>query len=182
MLCESESPLCGVAGLAAALPGREEQIGQLRMLLAPAGLSTIADNRLGTPLDSSLDTSPDTSLMLDTPPALFLSGPPSSGKSRVVSGLLECVAPSRTAMVDCVECHTPRLLFERALNGLAKCSPLMKNDFNSYARCDSLADFVRLLITLLDSDQERGTRYLVLNLHLKFNLKFNLTFKLFQGF
>ncbi|KAF8977145.1 Origin recognition complex subunit 5 [Entomortierella lignicola] len=54
-----------------------------------------------------------------TPPALFINGSSSLGKTVVVktilSTLLEEKSPSRYAFLDCVECHTPRLIFEHAI-------------------------------------------------------------------
>ncbi|KAG0016340.1 Origin recognition complex subunit 5 [Entomortierella chlamydospora] len=54
-----------------------------------------------------------------TPPALFINGNSSLGKTAVVKTILSTVLgdahPSRYAFLDCVECHTPRLIFEHAI-------------------------------------------------------------------
>ncbi|KAF9584368.1 Origin recognition complex subunit 5 [Lunasporangiospora selenospora] len=55
-----------------------------------------------------------------TPPSLFVNGNSSLGKSTVVKAVfsrtLGGVSPSRYAFLDCVECHTPRLIFEHAIH------------------------------------------------------------------
>ncbi|KAF9355582.1 Origin recognition complex subunit 5 [Mortierella sp. AD094] len=54
-----------------------------------------------------------------TPPALFINGNSSLGKTAVVKTILSTILgdarPSRYAFLDCVECHTPRLIFEHAV-------------------------------------------------------------------
>ncbi|KAF9205289.1 Origin recognition complex subunit 5 [Haplosporangium sp. Z 27] len=54
-----------------------------------------------------------------TPPALFINGSSSLGKTVVVKTILSTLlgekSPSRYAFLDCVECHTPRLIFEHAI-------------------------------------------------------------------
>ncbi|KAF9944514.1 Origin recognition complex subunit 5, partial [Modicella reniformis] len=54
-----------------------------------------------------------------TPPALFINGNSSLGKTAVVKAILSTVLgdrnPSRYAFLDCVECHTSRLIFEHAV-------------------------------------------------------------------
>ncbi|KAF9895888.1 hypothetical protein BX616_008619, partial [Lobosporangium transversale] len=54
-----------------------------------------------------------------TPPALFINGNSSLGKTSVVKAILSTVlgdtSPSHYAFLDCIECHTPRLIFEHAI-------------------------------------------------------------------
>ena len=71
------------------------------------------------------------------------------------------------ALVSCVECHTPRILFETILNRLAGVVPSSDNDYQSYTRCDrceyglrhqcssprSLADFVMHVGALMEERQ-----------------------------
>ena len=40
------------------------------------------------------------------------------------------------ALVSCVECHSPRILFETILNRLAGVVPSSSNGYQSYTRCD----------------------------------------------
>ncbi|KAG0050192.1 Origin recognition complex subunit 5 [Gryganskiella cystojenkinii] len=54
-----------------------------------------------------------------TPPSLLVNGNSSVGKTAVIKTIFSTVlgnkGPSRYAFLDCVECHTPRLLFEHAI-------------------------------------------------------------------
>ncbi|KAI8357215.1 origin recognition complex subunit 5 C-terminus-domain-containing protein [Mortierella sp. GBAus27b] len=54
-----------------------------------------------------------------TPSAIFINGNSSLGKTAVIKTILTTVlgsqSPSRYAFLDCVECHTPRLIFEHAI-------------------------------------------------------------------
>ncbi|KAG9323662.1 hypothetical protein KVV02_002958 [Mortierella alpina] len=54
-----------------------------------------------------------------TPPAMLINGNSSLGKTAVVKSILSTMlghtTPSRYAFLDCVECHTPRLIFEHAI-------------------------------------------------------------------
>ncbi|GJJ68523.1 origin recognition complex subunit 5 [Entomortierella parvispora] len=54
-----------------------------------------------------------------TPPSLLVNGNSSVGKTAVVKNILATTlghhSPSRYAFIDCVECHTPRLIFEHAI-------------------------------------------------------------------
>ncbi|KAF9408711.1 Origin recognition complex subunit 5, partial [Podila epigama] len=63
-----------------------------------------------------------------TPPSLLINGNSSSGKTAVVKAVLNTVlatkSPSRYAFLDCVECHTPRLLFEHAIYQFRNPPPL----------------------------------------------------------
>ncbi|KAI9238731.1 hypothetical protein MVEG_05225 [Podila verticillata NRRL 6337] len=56
---------------------------------------------------------------VSTPPSLLINGNASLGKTAVVKAVLSTVlagkSPSRYAFLDCVECHTPRLIFEHAI-------------------------------------------------------------------
>ncbi|KAF9283410.1 Origin recognition complex subunit 5 [Mortierella alpina] len=54
-----------------------------------------------------------------SPPAMLINGNSSLGKTAVVKSILSTtmghMTPSRYAFLDCVECHTPRLIFEHAI-------------------------------------------------------------------
>ncbi|KAG0079175.1 Origin recognition complex subunit 5, partial [Podila epicladia] len=56
---------------------------------------------------------------VSTPPSLLINGNSSLGKTAVVKAVLSTTlagkSPSRYAFLDCVECHTPRLIFEHAI-------------------------------------------------------------------
>ncbi|RUP46607.1 hypothetical protein BC936DRAFT_146738 [Jimgerdemannia flammicorona] len=98
-------------------PGRSQQIQTLL-------------NLMGKPTDPTV-------------PALFVYGHTSSGKTSVLRSLFTAaLLPHRFAFINCVECHTPRLVFEHTLNQLTGTVPSHANGYRGFAKCDSLADFV----------------------------------------
>lgn len=65
------------------------------------------------------------------------------------------VAGRPFAMVNCVECYTTRVLYERVLNALAGHVVGPDNEYGSYAACAKLSVFVRRLAELY-ADLESG--------------------------
>ncbi|KAG8441950.1 hypothetical protein GDO86_010942 [Hymenochirus boettgeri] len=96
-------------------------------------------------------------------PSIFVYGHTGTGKTYVLETLLRKLElPS--AFVNCVECCTPRLLFEQILDQLHQHCPAPENEFSSYERCDSLNDFVRLFTRgILKQSLEKETFYIVLD-------------------
>ena len=80
---------------------------------------------------------------------MFIYGPPSTGKTAVVKKLLKDFpeAPNRilASFVDCVECFTPRLLFQHAMDGLCCHKPDARNNFTSFKRIDTVQQLVRTI-------------------------------------
>ncbi|KAL1917229.1 uncharacterized protein VTP21DRAFT_4885 [Calcarisporiella thermophila] len=115
-------------------PGRSKQIETLHRLL-------------GEPSDV-------------TPPAIFIYGHSSSGKTTVLKHLLARSLPrNQFAFINCIERHTPRLIYEHALNQLTGTQPRHENDYCGYTRCEYFDDFVRFLKDACGDGVE--TRYLV---------------------
>ncbi|KAL4208610.1 origin recognition complex, subunit 5 [Rhizopus microsporus] len=83
------------------------------------------------------------------PQSVFIYGPPSTGKTAVVKKLLKDFpeAPNRilASFVDCVECFTPRLLFQHAMDGLCCHKPDARNNFTSFKRIDTVQQLVRTI-------------------------------------
>jgi len=95
-------------------------------------------------------------------PALYVYGRSATGKTAVVTALLAALAARggvAFAHVDCIECFTPRLLFERALDQLTGTVPQARTDWTTFARCDAPADFFRHLRRLEATPPV--TRYIV---------------------
>ncbi|KAJ2827139.1 hypothetical protein IWW50_002032 [Coemansia erecta] len=130
-----------MSDLCAKFPGREEQIGQLQRLL-------------GEPSDP-------------TPACIFVYGPSATGKTAVLRALFnEYDAPGRHhAYINAVECSTPRLLFERALNAWAGHVPTLEGRFANFARCESAVDFVNSVRELQHTQHgwTDATRYVVVD-------------------
>ncbi|XP_053322467.1 origin recognition complex subunit 5 [Spea bombifrons] len=96
-------------------------------------------------------------------PSIFIYGHTGTGKTYILETLLSTLElPS--AVINCIECFSPRLLFEEILNKLHNHCPAPENDFSSYERCDSLNDFVRLFKKAISCQGlEKETVYIVLD-------------------
>ncbi|ELT87755.1 hypothetical protein CAPTEDRAFT_162477 [Capitella teleta] len=94
-----------------------------------------------------------------TAPCVFVYGHSATGKTLVLRSLLQKLTH---IFVNCVECYSARLLFQRVLNELSGHVPSAANDFTSYSRCDNTNDFVRILKHLMQQKRLAGTLYLVL--------------------
>ncbi|KAJ2961192.1 hypothetical protein NQZ79_g3495 [Umbelopsis isabellina] len=126
-------------------PGRSEQIDTLLGLM-------------GKPTDPTV-------------PSILIYGHSSSGKTSVVRALMSKSLPRKQwAYINCIECHTPRMIFEHAVNEWCNWVPSWENQFRSIARIDSLNDFLCVLkegvpineqATEFIGDSE--TRYLILD-------------------
>lgn len=90
-----------------------------------------------------------------TPQSIFIYGPPSTGKTTVVSEFFKSVG----AYVNCVECFTPRLLFEHSLDKLMKHRPTFSNGYTSTRKIDNIQQFVKAMRESIPP--ETKTRYLV---------------------
>lgn len=106
-----------------------------------------------------------------TPPSIFIYGHPSSGKTSVVTSIFEKTMDRRMwAMINCVECYTPRMLFEHALNQWCGWIPSRQNQFKTICRADNVHQFVRVIQDGVEIDEDTKirlgddeTRYLILD-------------------
>ncbi|KAI1315726.1 Origin recognition complex subunit 5 [Mortierella claussenii] len=77
-----------------------------------------------------------------TPPALLINGNSSLGKTAVVKTVLSTIlsnaSPSRYAFLDCVECHTPRLIFEHTIYQLRQPSKQQSSTGHSTLAADQM--------------------------------------------
>jgi origin recognition complex subunit 5 len=102
-------------------------------------------------------------------PSILIYGHSSSGKTSLVRDLLSTTIPRKQwAYINCIERHTPRMMFEHAVNEWCSWSPSWDNQFTSVARIDNLNDFLCLLkegVPLNQNSMEmigdKETRYLV---------------------
>ena len=67
----------------------------------------------------------------------------------------------RHVLVNCVECYTARLMYEHILNELASVQPGPENEYATYARCENMNDFVKLLKQLVQEEDIQETIYIV---------------------
>lgn len=74
------------------------------------------------------------------------------------------------AMVNCVECYTPRMLFEHALNQWCGWVPSRQNQFKTVCRVDNIHQFVKVIQDGVEIGQDTTirlgddeTRYLILD-------------------
>ncbi|KAI8990224.1 origin recognition complex, subunit 5 [Pilobolus umbonatus] len=78
------------------------------------------------------------------PQSLFIYGPPSTGKTSLTYDFFN-VFGNRTAFINCVECYTPRLLFERVMNQWTGWSVGEDNNYSSVCRVNHLQQFVHCI-------------------------------------
>ncbi|ORX56726.1 hypothetical protein DM01DRAFT_1382179 [Hesseltinella vesiculosa] len=107
-------------------------------------------------------------------PSIFVYGHASSGKTSVVMSVLkDKLCESEYAYVNCVENHSPRMIFERALNAWCNWTPSFSNQYNNVCRVDSIHRFVKIIHRGVDVKKvgrtvaypigKRSTHYLVLD-------------------
>ncbi|KAI8393755.1 origin recognition complex subunit 5 C-terminus-domain-containing protein [Radiomyces spectabilis] len=122
-------------------PGRAKQINTLLSLI-------------GQPTDAVV-------------PSIFVYGCPSSGKTSVVRAVLEkTLKRTSWAFVNCIECHSPRMVFEHAMNQWCDWTPSWNNQFTGVCRIDSIHQFVQVIQEghmYKDQDDQQETRYLILD-------------------
>ncbi|CAO3689470.1 unnamed protein product [Umbelopsis vinacea] len=81
-----------------------------------------------------------------TVPSILIYGHSSSGKTSLVRALMsKTLARKQWAYINCVECHTPRMIFEHAVNEWCNWVPSWDNQFRAIARIDSLNEFLCVL-------------------------------------
>ncbi|GAB0091636.1 Origin recognition complex subunit 5 [Sergentomyia squamirostris] len=76
------------------------------------------------------------------PEAIYLSGPVCSGKTLILTSLLHNLRHIFYAVVDCVECYTPKILFENIIDYLSCHELNFENGFTPRAKCDNLRAFL----------------------------------------
>lgn len=78
------------------------------------------------------------------PPSLYIQGPAGIGKTTLLKHFLDrhCV---RYAYLDCIEYYTAKMLFEEILNIFAGHEISIETNFENYAKCDSMEDFIEQL-------------------------------------
>ncbi|OBZ83491.1 Origin recognition complex subunit 5 [Choanephora cucurbitarum] len=114
-------------------PGREKQIDQLESITFGSELSNY------------------------TPQSIFVYGPPSTGKTTLVR---QFFGP-HGVYVNCIECFTPRLIFEHAHDTLVRHQPSQNNQYTSSRKIENAQQFVKALREGISPD--RGTVYLILD-------------------
>lgn len=78
------------------------------------------------------------------PPAIFVFGHTATGKTLVVTRVLEELQYIH-AVVNCVECYMPQLLFEPILNKIHGHELSSSKKYAPYASCDNMMNFVSCL-------------------------------------
>nr|CAD7441002.1 unnamed protein product [Timema bartmani] len=96
------------------------------------------------------------------PACIFLYGHTATGKTLVLSKLGEELNYAY-ARVNCIECYTPKLLFEQILFKFFGPSEGKSNDLWPCRRCDYMIDFVNILKQEADSHVMKKPLILVLD-------------------
>jgi len=106
-----------------------------------------------------------------TPGSLFIYGHTGTGKTLTIQALMKHYKLPHILM-NCIECSSPRVLFEHILNNIPADSAINDNasevdsdtdmDDDTYVTCDDMTDFVRQLTqTVAGSSLGRQTLYIV---------------------
>ncbi|KAG2209209.1 hypothetical protein INT47_005501 [Mucor saturninus] len=114
-------------------PGREKQLEQLSNVTIGSSLTDYS------------------------PQSIFVYGPPSTGKTSVISEVFK----TNGGYVNCVECFTPRLLFEHAMDQLIQRQPEFKNNYTRSRKIDNVQQFVKCIRETFQKDPK--TKYLILD-------------------
>lgn len=85
------------------------------------------------------------------PPSIYLQGPPGVGKQSILKRFL-IIQGIHYALIDSIEYYTPKLFYEAILNKLADHEIGHENNFENFAKCETMEDFVDEL-NLLDGDR-----------------------------
>lgn len=78
------------------------------------------------------------------PASVFIYGAFGTGKKCVLLRLFEYL-DIETAVIDCIECYTPKLFYEKIINDLVGHGLSPNNNFENYASCDTPEDFLDIL-------------------------------------
>lgn len=93
-------------------------------------------------------------------PSLYIWGHSGTGKTLVIQSVL-LKLQVQFAFVSCIDCYTPQLLFESALQQITAHFALASNKDPITGRCDNIAKFVSTLSQILD--EQSPTVYIVLD-------------------
>lgn len=81
------------------------------------------------------------------PPSLYIHGPAGIGKTTLLKHFLN-TADIRYAFIDGIAYYTPRMLFEEIINAFVGHKISSANNFENYAKCDNMEDFIEQLNSL----------------------------------
>ena len=68
-------------------------------------------------------------------------------------------------VVNCVECYTAKLVYERILNELSGVIPSPSNDYAIYRRCDNMDDFIHYLRLVEEQEGLSGETVYIVRRH-----------------
>ena len=121
---------------------------------------------------------------------LFLHGPPGVGKTSLLKDVFSSLKPRHALVrplavhtfsstssnpcrsgpqINCIECSTPRQIFERVINALHSHVPCRANRYENYCRCDDFPEFLHRVRHAFT--QRNDTFYLVPTPHLRAALR-----------
>lgn len=93
------------------------------------------------------------------PGSIFIYGDRGTGKTSIIRQLLRHLPQHRSAIIDCVECYTSKIIYETVVNELFDHQLTAENNYSSYARCENARDFVSAIGRLPASSS--STAYII---------------------
>lgn len=82
------------------------------------------------------------------PPFLYLYGHSGTGKTIIMKNICKQIGKEISSFVNCIECFTPKILYESVIDNLRGHSLTIENNYSSSVKCENAADFIQALSQL----------------------------------
>lgn len=79
------------------------------------------------------------------PQCVYVFGQACTGKTQIIQSLLRNTSQLDYAIVNCIECFSPKILFENIVDNLNLHNLSEENGFNCFQKCDSMGDLIHEL-------------------------------------
>lgn len=79
------------------------------------------------------------------PQCVYVFGQACTGKTQIIQSLLRNTSQLDYAIVNCIECFSPKILFENIVDNLNLHNLSDENGFNCFQKCDSMGDLIHEL-------------------------------------
>lgn len=76
------------------------------------------------------------------PPSVYLYGLTGTGKTSIVKEFLNMMPDTKHAYINCIECYTSKIFFEKIINHLRNHKLSKTNNYQPYAKCDTFKEFL----------------------------------------
>lgn len=84
------------------------------------------------------------------PPFMYLYGHSGTGKTLIMKNICKQIG-NGCSFVDCIECYTPKILYESVIDNLRGHTLSKDNNYSSSVKCENASDFIQELHHLSNS-------------------------------